>query len=484
MKTILLFFLSFGMIAQSFAQSKTDTIKLNFQTKHFDGMDNLEKIKRGEFYQLKITNINLNLYKVSIETKDTIITSTLTFPTFDMANLGGIEDVLSNLSQIAFAEILAPNKISDEKKQKKIDSIFFNTKSNAVLKDTSIKNIIKTKILEEKIFLENEIRTIKTDKVTIEKITLSIQKKILSYSILDTLSTYYKSLSTGINIDKILTETDQLRLKIQQISTDLDKHKVNYLTFTSDEQVKIKIKNDTELKDADSLLLESFNSTIKLVDELYESISNDKIMSWLTILINKDNNKRPYISLPQQLNGSETSLKISIIPHKEDSGLPSYMTTIKFPQRKRTYVGIGMGFYGATFKSNTYSTSATVIDSAHTNYKVVNENNQRGEIGLVTLLHFGWRPCKNHDWFALNLSTGPALSFTTTVKPRIALGGGVAFGRNQQMLSINALYMAGYVDQKSNVYDTNTTYNYKPENVTVNKLAGAFGLSLGYIYKF
>lgn len=44
--------------------------------------------------------------------------------------------------------------------------------------------------------------------------------------------------------------------------------------------------------------------------------------------------------------------------------------------------------------------------------------------------------------------------------------------------------MMGYVDKKSEAYSLNGIFDAKPENITVSKMDGALGISIGYIYKF
>ena len=146
-------------------------------------------------------------------------------------------------------------------------------------------------------------------------------------------------------------------------------------------------------------------------------------------------------------------------------------------------MGLGLSFYYACFANDVYSISSTVIDATTTQYRIVDEKNEKWELGIASLLHFGIKPSKNCDWFALNLVTGSALSITNKIKPRIIIGGGISFGR-KQLLSINALYLGGYVDKKSEVFSVEDFYTTKPEQVTVSKPDGAFGLSLGYIYRF
>src|SRR5690606_3165946 len=68
------------------------TIEINFKDKSFTGCNWLKEVnnlKTGDLFQLKIKNLNMNLYKVVIDKKDTIVSSGVSsFPTFDLINLG------------------------------------------------------------------------------------------------------------------------------------------------------------------------------------------------------------------------------------------------------------------------------------------------------------------------------------------------------------------------------------------------------------
>ena len=220
---------------------------------------------------------------------------------------------------------------------------------------------------------------------------------------------------------------------------------------------------------------------------VYQSINAEKVAALLKSIILLDNNSNEtYTSLPQQLNGDETQIKIQIVPTDTESTLPSYSTVLKFSQKQESFTGLSMSFYYAGFNDEIYSTTATT-NGTNTNYRLVSENNSKGETGVVSLLHFGWKPwtknTTNLKDLAFNIVIGPALALTKNVRPRVAVGTGISYGK-KNMITFNALYMAGYIDKKSTAYELNTDYSVAPPNSTVSKLSGSFALSLGYIYEF
>jgi hypothetical protein len=501
MKKLLLVFTFLNSFSLAFSQ-EIHTIRLDFEKNCFypEDINALNTLKKGDLYQLKVENINMNLYKVVFNKKDTIIVSNLTFPTFDLVSLGGITDLLAKINFETLSTISLPSTILSVDIQNKInnqgqylltdsefDYLMSELKSKNLLNSNNLKVIIKSRILKDKDELIIKSQVAKNYKQDIDSLSLTIQKKIFSYLVLDKNMPYYNLLSGNIDFDNVLLSAESIRARLKILSEEIKKEQSNYTKFISADNIKKFISEDNELREADKALMETFTKLISDVDKLYESINSEKVASWIKELIFKENNSSStYTSLPQQLNGDQTKLNIQFVPIKEEYALPFYQTEIQFPQRKRFYVGVGMSFYYTGFKNESYSTEATILNDSTTNYQIVDEKHKKGELGLTTLIHFGWKPCyydKNKDWFAVNLVMGPALSITKAIRPRVVVGGGLAFGR-KNMLTINGLFTGGYVDKKSEVYRTKTVYNNKPENITVSKLEGAVGISLGYIYKF
>ncbi|RRJ92743.1 hypothetical protein EG240_01625 [Paenimyroides tangerinum] len=486
---LLLLLVTICFAEQSWGQDIT-SIRLDFKNKCFypEDIKALEKLKKGDFYQLKIIDVNMNLYKIVFDKRDTIITSNVEFPTFDLVNIEGIGDLLGKIN-------FSTNSVSNL-----VDAFNASAKGNHSIMlmewaKSNDRNLAKEKTIEDiksliDVHKDNLILKdglLKSYKMEVDELQFTIQKKLHSYSVLDKSNSTYQLLSGNINFDSILVQTQRWRANIKSNSNAIIKQQSEYLKIVSVDNIKKIIENDTELKEADKTLKEAFTKAISNTDKLYESVNSEKVASWITELVYKDNNSTfSYTTLPQQLNGDQTKLNIQLIRIKEDSDLPNYQTEIQFPQKRQFYVGLGMSFYYAGFRNEAYSVKSTVSNEENTEYNIVDEKNRKGELGLATLIHFGWRPFydkRTGDWFAVNLVTGPALSFTNTVKPRVAVGGGFAFGY-KNMLTINGLYMGGFEDRKSETYNADAVYSSKPENVTVSKLAGSFAISLGYIYKF
>lgn len=443
----------------------------------------------------------MNLYKVVIDKKDTIVSSGVSsFPTFDLINLGGVGELLENIS-------LSSTSVPDgdtEDLFNTIDLILQNWNDNEEIEkhkkelealyrelEQSIKNDIINKINEERSFLLVEENRMKLYRDSIDDLQFTIQKKILNYSVLDRSERQCRPLSDTINIEDIAQQTRQWRKNLRTQSNHLALRQNEYIKFISAKEIAqvINDTNNIDLKEADKNLKAAFIKTIANADTLIESIKSTKVASWIKELIYKKNSgSYNYTSLPLQLKEDQTTVNIQILPKKEEYDLQSYQTEISFPIRKKVFTGIGMSFYYAGFSNNeSYSIQSMVSDNESMSYNIVDEKNAKGELGLTSLLHFGYRPfydwCDKGDRIAFNLVVGPALSLTNPIKPRIAVGGGIAIGR-RNMLTINALCLAGYIEKKSEQHNVNTGITVKPENITVAKLDGSAAYSLGYIYKF
>jgi|GEM_PF-2750706 len=444
--------------------NRVRVLSLNFKEKSFSGLEQLEKLRQGDLYRLKIDSINMNLYKIILDKKDTIISSDVTFPTFDLVNLGGVDELLNKLLNKAFAQSISEPLMPS---------------------DSGLYSDVYGSIIVYKDTLDSINREISTIKYAVDSLTLEIRKKMISYAVESSGANHYQKLSKDIKLDSIIIRIDTLRKNLRTSMISISELATKYDKYAAGQGIKDTIRGDSTLKKTDKDLRTLFAESISFAEKLYENINAGKVSAWIEALVYKENNAGfTYLSLPQQLNGDRAMLTISIVPQDEKSGLQSYHTVLHFPQKKPFYVGAGMSFYASGLTSPAYSVSATAIDSTRTDYRIVEEDGVKTEVGVTALLHFGWKPLyRRADWWSLNMVTGPALSLSNPVKPRIVIGGGTAFGR-KSMLSVNALYVYGPVDKISNVYSVNGIYNVQPENVTVSTWKGTWGVSLGYIYKF
>lgn len=95
--------LGYGQTKHKAKELVLDFSTMEFQTKEeIEGNGNAKKFKslmfdNGGLYRLKVTNINMNLYNISIDKKDSNMVSTVTFPSFELIGMDAISGVISAL---------------------------------------------------------------------------------------------------------------------------------------------------------------------------------------------------------------------------------------------------------------------------------------------------------------------------------------------------------------------------------------------------
>jgi len=96
-KILLITFIAFSNV--TYAQN-LKTIQIDFSTKAIPTL-NVNNIQHGEYYQIKINNINQNLYKVSLTSIDTVLSKPQQTPTFGDFNLDALSKVISGISSLS-----------------------------------------------------------------------------------------------------------------------------------------------------------------------------------------------------------------------------------------------------------------------------------------------------------------------------------------------------------------------------------------------
>jgi hypothetical protein len=440
-------------------------ISLDFNERKFENITKLEEISRGDFYQLNIKNINLNLYSVQLENKDSVIQSAVSFPTFDLISLDNLSEYLNGLSPLITSaqknKYIPPNMPSPPISRSDENIIYIERMNWELVRLTQVKNNLNRVLM------------------SIDSLQLSLNKCSLSYLVENRKSNYLNYLNSKFFLENALQATEFIRSKIKDISNYLNESSMKYETFMADE--KLYTVTDTVIIKRDKELKQAFSITIESIIKVYSSIDAAKIFAWFSSLtIMENNNTWEYNSLPLQKTGDRTSLIIKVVPKSTDYRLSSYQTEIQFPTYTRSYIGIGMAYYVSSLYNDSFSFTTSMVDTV-ASYTIVDETPKKSEIGIATLLYFGGR-LKDRD-LGGHITIGPAFSISNKIKPRLTTGLGLSFGK-KQMLSFDLLFMVGYVDRLSNAYPIDGVFSASPSNITVSKLQYGGAFSLGYIYKF
>lgn len=484
----------------SFAQTASNPlpIKFNFKDKKFigatakGGSTLCEKLSRspfnglksGNFYQISIENINTNLYNVTINKKDSVIQSGVEFPSLELIGLDGIDKVIANIVPSAFAskiqaspDLGSPNIMSlDIEKDPEIKELL-DKAGNENVKIKVLLTIALCKLAVEDILQES-----KEPAKEANELLYRLNLQALSY--LESLSaapdTPILKKTDKFKLSEVVHLTDEKRHNLEIVEDKLTKLKKEYNKFKSG--VEKLYQEDKEIKKQDEELAATFKEAGEVLASHVSKISRDSITNYLNSVIHLENHSdRTFTSLPIQHNGDISKLSIIISPLKPEYG-QTYTVEYQFPENKM-YAGISGSFYFASgFRNDLYSTRETHTSDTTSYFSIVKEGTEKSEVGFATLLHVG--STLSNSRLGVHVTVGPALSLSAKPQIRLALGAGVSAGSHKNKVTVNLLGMAGYVQKISKVFNETEKYNSKPEQITVSKLAGAFAVSVGYIYKF
>jgi hypothetical protein len=440
----------FLMTTASFAQK---TLILDFKTKTFNNLKEIDALKEGDTYQLQIININTFLYNISVQTRDTITQRELKFPGFGSFDLSPINAITGNLSPL---KTFIPEISLTQPKGIRVPSI-------------------RESINDEQINIKNAKIYLELVKTHIDLLFFTAKKFILSALVEDTATGMYKKLGgNAFSIDTFIHDIDSIRLSLaerQKWTVD------RYTRYTKIAEIyQDSIKNVPEIKKGDAEIKTAYEELIKTIGVALASVDADKCMDNLTKIIDAENNRKyEYVSLPFQLKGDQIKMHITIAPREKTSSLQAYSTDFVFPREKNWFIGVGSSFYISSLHDDAYS---TVTISTDTSYKVIKENPGSLEIGMQAMMMIGFCPS---DWGYAYASFGPGISISNKVKPRLLLGAGYAFGK-RNLITVGANLIVGAVDRKSEAIQLDTRYDQKPDQITVSRIEYGVSITVGYVF--
>ena len=444
----------FYLTGIGFLKSQTKIITINFKSKALPTVINVSDIKKGDFYQIQIDNINLNLFKVSLTTTDTVLTKPLQTPTFgNLFSSFSIDDVSKLITGLVNFTTSASDSSGGLSPQIKIKPL-----------DRSAAALLKS--LQDR--MNEEQNRLELNEITAQ----AIRKKF------DDLKMYllkirYKSYlleneTSGFDIDNTLIDIEAIRIPLAALMASVAENKLSYQIFSQENEEAI--AKDKKLTAKDKLISDIYKKFFDDLSKAQETVSADSVNNLLSSTAAIQNNRaNTYLSLPQQFFGEQSKVELSIVQRDEKTNLQNYSTQIMFPIKFRHYVTIGLSLYCSSLKGDAYS-----LQNTSPNYKLVEENVNEAEIGFTTLMRFGTKFWKG-DFVGAHFSIGPGVSLTDKVRPRLLFGGGLSFG-NMHMFALDFGGIAGYINRLSRAYDISSTYKDKPENVTVSymKVGGLF----------
>jgi len=449
------------------AQTPTE-ITYDLKAKTLTAPDGLQKLKPGDWYIIKINEINQVLYKVSINHSDSIISKEIPMPTFGSFPLEALGTLVGGISP----QTTVINKVPRVGGGDKSGSL-------EVVHTVPVgEEMEKYKGELEKFLLE--LRRIKAG---IDNAQLEVYKFVLNGEKNE------PTANAGSDYETTLANVITLRNDIQKAQKDIIARQKEYLAYSEKIQDDIEALPNGPLKDnlkkTDADIKVSFTQLLTTCAEAQASIAADKVKELLSVLIHTENNNvRTYTSLPLQFTKEQATVEILVEPRKPEYMLQTYKTSLTFPIERKKYFGVGVSFYGATLHDDAYSLEGFAVNDSVSHYRIHEEKSTKAEIGMAALFRFGTKFGKG-EFAGYHASIGPGVSISDKVKPRLLTGGGLSFG-NKHMFTVDVGLIFGYVDRLTSAYqnDLAAELTVKPEKVTVSKISAGGFFSVGYLFKF
>lgn len=443
---------------------QTSEIEIRFNEQGLIIPKSLNDIKPNEYYRIKITDINQNLYKVSINHSDTIVSKALQMPTFASFQLDEVSKVIAGISPGTTSSVLA------------------GLPQYGLYKDTAPSENTKQKIKgtveqmqDYKIKLEGYLQRLRLIKNGIEEMQLYALNIHLSGLSLK------KQKLENVGYKEVIDGIAAARKAISELQLEINAEQNNYLLFSQSNNTVI--AENTSLKTTDAEIKSSFSLLLTGCSEASASVNADKLRDLLAcIIVTENNSSKTYISMPIQFTKELATVEILVEPRKPEYLLQTYKSTISFPVGKLSYAGVGISFYGASLGNEKYSSEGFQVNDSVTNYRIKAEKKDKWEAGMAALLRLGTKFSCNSN-FGIHGTIGPGITISDKVKPRILAGGGLSVG-NKHMFTFDLGGIFGYTDTLSEVYSVDKVTATKPESITVSRLKAGFFLSLGYLYHF
>lgn len=359
------------------------TITLDFAQRSIS-LDSVKKIKHGELYKVQIKNINVNLYDISINKKDSIITSNVTFPTLDLLGLDALNGVIQNIipptssikslesekDEVKKRTSIIDNKIKHyEDKQQSANEKIEEAKG-AINKNKAIKGFIAPKELDsinkeyQDIIILNisrrdscqtVINELKKDRILIIKELDVIEKKLkeqeqdAKVKILNEISKYQDSTkNTLTNTKKIIQLSDSLIVRLNNQAFSY------YKSLTTKDSISQYIF-DPKL---------NFNSVFDLSQQLRDTLAKRK-----SEITNYRSHYKKYTdSLLRDVYNTELLKKDSLIKLKNSELMEAFSTSVSILEKaleKIAYEKISTSFQTLIHLENNNGHSYTSLPLQH-----------------------------------------------------------------------------------------------------------------------
>lgn len=461
------------MLGITICNAQLKKITIDFKNKTIDktNLKKLKKLDNGTFYQIIVTNINQNVYKVVIEKTDTTFGPPLSVPTFASIGMGSLSELLANLKTadqgtaiVTKTEEKDSNNLTTPKmriERKKTEPLSPQQQIIFTMDSVSLALRIYGDSLTS--FLQ-QVNTL-NDNTT---------RLLLSYALVDQSGTLSTALKKESSFSKLITDFQTHKSVLGSYEFEVKRQFNSYVNQTNS-QFNL-IQKDRTLKSRDSLIKVTYREVSTVIAQLMDSsLSTQNFTKMLASFIALENNSHDtFTSMPIQFESNKTTLDLWIVPIDTLSRLPLYKTRYQLPVHPIVVWAVSTGFYWSTLSDHAYTTTQPTTDST---YQLIKEKSS-SEIGLKATIMLGFRIRHNFYW---QFEAGPAVPLYKSPKPRLTIGTGFCYGHRHKITG-NIGGIIGQVDRLSAAYSEGTNYKPKPTDYLTSTLNYGKYVSIGYAY--
>lgn len=421
-------------------------------------------LKKGQFFRLKIDNVNTYLYDVSVSKEDIDTSAELPASLLDLVDFGGIKTSLANLNSVSeivkkFVAVAPDASLwafdADRVQTTEgLQKYFAGLKSSAKSAFGGINS------------LNTEVDAVFTTAESFQNTMTTVERNI------------FGAVPSKEDIKSAIASFKQAKTSILDLRERVSQENDQFLRVV--ETNKASIAKDKALKADVAEIKRVYDALLKASDNLIDQLSVGNYGKFSAVLIGVLNNLDfRYTTLPIQRYADVNELVINLKPRDKNAKLSGYSTVLRIPDIEKSFWGVSTGFFATGNPENKYSVVER-IENGQTLYDFLEEDSASLELGINTMIRYGRRVGEVFDtptfW---HFGFGAGLSIDQKFKPRLMAGTGIAFGsKNKILVDFGAIHM--YYDTLSKAY-TAQGNTVLPEDFLVNATKIQGYISLGYL---
>lgn len=437
-----------------------------------------KNIEKGDFYQIILENINLNRYRIAINSKDSILqTSALKMPTFESFSLDVLSSLTDSFNIQSLIQNIAPYEESVDSLTNKGIETYHDKMDGLIIKNINpktpkqqfevIASIAEVHIVDYTALLSKEAS--RFDEIKYALYTHQFEKLK---------SEYDAQTGTTYDFDHFQQEAYSLRSDLKDLTELIKKDQEAFKNMLND-NIKKYLKTEAEATARKDKILTAYNELLKKINELSNQLSADKILAMLSPILFMDK-PQEYKSFPIPFTGDLTTLTITKTPRDTTGFLDEEKLTITFPlKRDLEYWNVGTSFYYSGLGNDRITAVAKPVNDSTIVYNLYDEGRSSSEIGIAANFRYGTK-LKNCEKLGIHFAVGPGISIDKDIRPRLLTGIGLSYGdKHNVVVDFGGIF--GFVERQSSSIDFSTDYPEIPQT-TITKLKSSCYLSLGYTF--